>query len=214
MGALDVFITYDLSVLRVFVNKTSGIHIIGYDPKLPYLDVERREKREIFSSDNSRIIRSRRSSLLVNPDAKELTSTIEEPVVIFETTAKGINTFVTLETGYFIYVVKNLRNRLVASLPHQLYELNTTRFYIALLSHGTEIHNATQGVMYFRQDQPQINVFVLISVLLSCFFLFLAILVIVWKIKIVFEARKDRRMRALEMVRMQTETESCLLEDI
>ena len=201
MGALDVFLTYDLSVFRVFVNKTSGIHTIEYDPELQYLDVDRREKREIFSSGYSRI-RSRRSSQLVDPNAQEQTTgTTEEPVVIkiFETAAKGINTFVTVENGHFISVVKQLRNRLVVSLPHQFHQLKTKRFYIALLSHGTEMHNATQGIMYFRQDQPQIDLFVFFSVFLSCFFLFLAVLVVAWKIKVGFEARNDRRMRALEM---------------
>ncbi|XP_072048547.1 multiple epidermal growth factor-like domains protein 8 [Amphiura filiformis] len=202
VGALDVFLTYDESVFRVFVNQTSGVHTIDYNPDLQYLDVERREKRDIFGQSDFRNDRQRRSSQLVDPDAQELnTGTTEEPVVlqVVETLAKGINTFVTVENGHFISVVKSLRNRLVVSLPHQFHQLKTKKFYIALLSHGTEWSNATQGIMYFRQDQPQIDLFVFFSVFLSCFFLFLAVLVVAWKIKVGFEARNDRRMRALEM---------------
>ncbi len=202
VGALDVFLTYDESVFRVLVNRTSGVHFIEYNPELEYVDVESREKRDIFASSDSKYVRQRRSSNVVDPDAQELNvGTTEEPVVlqIFETIAKGINTFVTVENGHFISVVKNLRNRLVVSLPHQFHQLKTKKFYIALLSHGTEWHNATQGIMYFRQDQPQIDLFVFFSVFLSCFFLFLAVLVVAWKIKVGFEARNDRRMRALEM---------------
>lgn len=204
VGALDVFLTYDESVFRVLVNHSSGVHTIEYDPDLETDAVVYREKRSAFDSSDwsSRQRRSSQQENIVDPDAQEMNmGTTEEPVVlkIFETAANGINTFVTIENGHFISVVRKLQNRLVVSLPHQFHQLKTKRFYIALLSHKTETHNATQGIMYFRQDQPQIDLFVFFSVFLSCFFLFLAVLVVAWKIKVGFEARNDRRMRALEM---------------
>jgi multipile epidermal growth factor-like domains protein 8 len=58
------------------------------------------------------------------------------------------------------------------------------------------------GSIYFRQDQLHIDLFVFFSVFFSCFFLFLSVCVLVWKVKAVSDLRRARRRHAVEMQHM------------
>ena len=77
-------------------------------------------------------------------------------------------------------VIRDVRDRLVLTYPHQLHPLKSTRFYLVVLA-GSE--GPAQGLLFFRQDQAHIDLFVFFSVFFSCFFLFLALCVLLWKAK-------------------------------
>lgn len=119
-----------------------------------------------------------------------------------EVIAKGINTFITVENPETVLMIRNLRGRLVITLPNDRLNLKTSRFYMVFLSTGDLMKNDTMGNLYFRQDQPHIDLFVFFSVFFSCFFLFLAMCVLLWKTKQGFDARRTRQQRAREMLHM------------
>jgi len=76
---------------------------------------------------------------------------------------------------------------------------NSSRFQI---SSNWLLNSASQGVIFFRQDQLHIDLFVFFSVFFACFFLFLALLVVAWKIRAEADVRRARRRHAVEMRNM------------
>ena len=139
----------------------------------------------------------------------------------------ALHTFIRIPNPHFVLHARNLRHRLVISLPEQYHDLRTTRFFLVVqsthnnfsvstlsnkeeniypLSHSVHddatkhsMVNATIGSLVFRQDQLHIDLFVFFSVFFSCFFLFLSICVIVWKFKTMSDLRRARRRHAVEM---------------
>ena len=132
-----------------------------------------------------------------------------------------LHTFVRLPNPRSVLHVRNLKNRLVISLPEQNHDLRSTRFFLIIRSREKNVYdlpsnetksgsshykgenpysiNATYGSLVFRQDQLHIDLFVFFSVFFSCFFLFLSACVIVWKIKAMSDMRRARRRHAVEM---------------
>lgn len=119
-----------------------------------------------------------------------------------EMDANELNTFVTVDYAKTLLLVKNVTFRLVITLPLDVHNLRSSRFYVILRSRGIRTSNKTFGSLYFRQDQPHIDLFVFFSVFFSCFFLFLAKCVLLWKVKQTFDARRTRQQRAREMKHM------------
>lgn len=123
--------------------------------------------------------------------------------------ASSLNTYITVSQKNTILVVRNVQFRLVITLPEKDHNLRVSRFYIIVQSRedptalddlGRErVEDKTYGVLYFRQDQPHIDLFVFFSVFFSCFFLFLALCVMLWKVKQAFDARRSRQLREREM---------------
>ena len=85
--------------------------------------------------------------------------------------------------------------RLVIALPEQLHDLRTTRFFLLVKSNQSE----SFGYVYFRQDQLHIDLFVFFSVFFSCFFLFLAACVVLWKIKHLVDRRRAIQRHHIEL---------------
>lgn len=113
--------------------------------------------------------------------------------------AKDLSTYVTLDKCNTMLRVYNLKNRLVLTLPQNIHNLSSTRFFIALkASNGP----ASYGLVFFRQDQLHIDLFVFFSVFFSCFFLFLAVCVVVWKAKQAADIRRARLRHVVEMLHM------------
>ena len=134
-----------------------------------------------------------------------------------------LGTYVRLDDPASVLQVTGLKNRLVISLPEGKHDLRTTRFFLAIRgswnstsvriqkrSIETDINNndvkvndgLSFGSIYFRQDQLHIDLFVFFSVFFSCFFLFLSVCVLVWKVKAVSDLRQARRRHAVEMQHM------------
>lgn len=114
--------------------------------------------------------------------------------------AHGLTSFVTVNQKNTLLVVRNLRDRLVLTLPQDRHELGVTRFFIALAARNTS--GPTLGMIFFRQDQLHIDLFVFFSVFFSCFFLFLAACVVGWKAKQAADIRRARRRHVVEMLHM------------
>lgn len=113
--------------------------------------------------------------------------------------AKDLATYVTLHKCNTMLRVYNLKNRLVITLPQHTHNLSSTRFYIALRATNGP---ASYGLVFFRQDQLHIDLFVFFSVFFSCFFLFLAVCVVVWKAKQAADVRRARLRHVVEMLHM------------
>ena len=131
------------------------------------------------------------------------------PYQIIEKTAAGLTTFLTVARNSIV-VVRRLQNRLVLTLPQDEHDLRSTRFYIlvqgvgrqGVLTAAVPSSEVTFGSLFFRQDQPRIDLFVFFSVFFSCFFLFLAVSVVAWKAKQAIEGRRARQRQVVEMMHM------------
>lgn len=123
---------------------------------------------------------------------------------IVEKMASGLTTFLTVTDPFSVVIVRGLQNRLVLTLPQDRHDLRSTRFYILIQGVGSTFpaSDATLGSLFFRQDQPRIDLFVFFSVFFSCFFLFLAVSVVAWKAKQAIEGRRARERQAVEMEHM------------
>ncbi|CAG0914372.1 unnamed protein product [Notodromas monacha] len=128
------------------------------------------------------------------------------PHRVVEHVAGGLSTYITIRSPYDFLIVRGVQNRLVITLPEEVHDLRSTRFYIVLYSVGTEFQPVVDkafagdkngfdftlsavgakedpafGSVFFRQDQPRIDLFVFFSVFFSSFFLLLAVCVVAWK---------------------------------
>ena len=123
-----------------------------------------------------------------------------------ERRAEGLATYITVEHRNTFLFVRNLTNRLVLTLPQDRHELGQTKFHIALraleTAHPEITGRAAYGMIFFRQDQLHIDLFVFFSVFFSCFFLFLAVCVVAWKAKQAADVRRARRRHVVEMLHM------------
>nr|XP_025954628.1 multiple epidermal growth factor-like domains protein 8 [Dromaius novaehollandiae] len=120
-----------------------------------------------------------------------------------EERARGLVTYVTVREAAAALVVRGVRDRLVLTYPHELHALKSSRFYLLLLGVGAGGNaTASQGLLFFRQDQAHIDLFVFFSVFFSCFFLFLSLCVLLWKAKQFLDARHEQRRHLQEMTKM------------
>ena len=124
-----------------------------------------------------------------------------------------INTFYVVEDPKTLLHVQNVQHRLVITLPNSQHDLKSSRFFLVLYGRGSSDLglNQTLGNLFFRQDQPHIDLFVFFSVFFSCFFLFLAACVLVWKFKQAYDTRRSRHRRRLEMINMASRPFSQIL---
>ncbi|XP_069798535.1 multiple epidermal growth factor-like domains protein 8 [Narcine bancroftii] len=118
---------------------------------------------------------------------------------VWEVRAGGLTTYATVCSQRAVLVVRGLSQRLVVTFPYQLHSLKTQRFFLALLGLGP---GDSQGLLFFRQDQAHIDLFVFFSVFFSCFFLFLSVCVLLWKAKQWLDARQERLRHLQEMDKM------------
>ena len=109
-----------------------------------------------------------------------------------------LTTFVHLEDKSTILHVTKLQKRLVISLPENLHDLRTTRFFLLVKSSSS----STFGFLHFRQDQLHIDLFVFFSVFFSCFFLFLAVCILIWRFKSGFDRRRAQQRHQVELLTM------------
>ena len=172
LPGIDVYFSPEDDTFVVEVDKSSGNHSVKLDEK------------------TTKHYRGRRSVSSTSRD------------ILTEIQSKDINTFITVEKPQTLLVIRNVRSRLVITLPNEKLDLKTSRFYIIFQSTGEGPLNKTFGSLYFRQDQPHIDLFVFFSVFFSCFFLFLAMCVLLWKTKQGLDARRTRQQRAKEMLHM------------
>jgi hypothetical protein len=200
----DVYFSPNYNTFTVSVEPT-GVHNVQRDGSQFIADSNISRKRRSTRHAAPHADQHTNNNNNANPRHKRDTTvndTTGESYYLQEFVADDLNTFVTIHQKNTILIVRNVRCRMVITLPLDRHDLRTSRFYIILYSKLESNFNATSGSLYFRQDQPHIDLFVFFSVFFSCFFLFLAKCVLLWKIKQAFDTRRSRQQRAREMQHM------------
>ena len=126
--------------------------------------------------------------------------------------ADVLSKFIVINQCNTLLRVFGLRNRLVLTLPQAFHNLSITKFYIALRANSNS--TASYGLIFFRQDQLHIDLFVFFSVFFSCFFLFLSICVMVWKAKQISDRRRARQRHIVEMMDMAKRPHAQIILDL
>ncbi|RWS24454.1 hypothetical protein B4U80_04898, partial [Leptotrombidium deliense] len=188
-GALDFYLSAKEDTFVVDVDKNTGVHNVWLDS---HYSCE-------YEEDSKDLIILRKNNSF-NDSSFATVSTVHQgpPLYIKHYLVNGITTYITVTNPNELLVVRGLENRLVVTIPQEVHDLRSTRFYIILRGTASE----TFGNLFFRQDQSRIDLFVFFSVFFSCFFLFLASCVVVWKVKQAFDMRRARRLHAAEMKHM------------
>lgn len=194
-GGVDFFLAAKDDVFIVEVDKETGLHDIYIDEKYSVDLKSHKITTDVFST----LKRKKRYIEDYTWKSVNISEHISEEVLLpTVANAQGLTTYIEVKKCEDFLLVKNLENRLVVTIPQEVHDLRTTRFYMILRGTGKE----TYGNLFFRQDQTRIDLFVFFSVFFSCFFLFLAICVVVWKVKQAFDLRRARRLHAAEMKHM------------
>lgn len=225
-GELNFYMSPLDDALVVLPNESSGIHEIYLDNKYTWfsdyhsdstesIDIIQRQTMPTYSSALFGTNATYRNG---NRRFQDITHDCTPPnlnaLFIKDVHAKDLSTYVTIHKCNTLLRVFNLKNRLVLTLPQNVHNLSSTRFFIALkASNGP----ASYGLVFFRQDQLHIDLFVFFSVFFSCFFLFLAVCVVVWKAKQANDLRRARMRHVVEMLHMAkrpfASTQLCVTHD-
>lgn len=177
-GEVDVYMANENDEFTVVFNHTTGHH-----------EVNVRGLSNFYSGK-----RKRRET--------EDVSNVGGSVVDIET-ASGVylNTFVTYNYHHRALIVRQVRKRLVITFPHDEHHFRDTRFYMVFI--GRHIAG-TNGLVYFKQDISQIDLFVFFSVFFSSFFLVVSVSVFGWKIKQYHTRRRVIEVREHQLVTMRS----------
>lgn len=177
-GVLNLFVSNRDDIFRVTPNISSGIHDIELDSR--YVIIPQSEEEKHYENGN-------------------VYSWMEH-------NAQGLRTYVTVPKNTTLLAVRGLKDRLVITLPQDRHMLDKTKFYIVLQAlPSNDLMSPSipsYGMVFFRQDQLHIDLFVFFSVFFSCFFLFLAACVVAWKAKQAADVRRARRRHVVEMLHM------------
>uniref|UniRef100_T1JFI7 Multiple epidermal growth factor-like domains protein 8 n=1 Tax=Strigamia maritima TaxID=126957 RepID=T1JFI7_STRMM len=207
-GSLDLYLSPRDDTFVIRNNLLMTKHVISVDAKY---GIELGFSTSPQNNETFHVERKKRSSnnfkyndfttFASNPNNSDAT---EKRYKFREKSAKGLNTFVTIADPFEFLVVRNIENRLVITLPQEVHDLRSTHFYLVLQSTSTvnkDEVNVTYGNLFFRQDQPRIDLFVFFQFSFPVF-PFLAVCVIVWKVKQAVEVRRARQRQAVEMEHM------------
>lgn len=183
-GCVDVFVSTSPDSFAIEVDPLTGVHFVRVY-RLTDNDVPGGpEPLTVASVNSSRLYTVNRSSWLRE----------ERP--------KGLITYITVRNQQTVLIVRGVRDRVVITYPHELHTLKNSRFYLLLLGNSSSGFGESQGLLFFRQDQAHIDLFVFFSVFFSCFFLFLSACVLLWKVKQWLDVRREQRRHLQEMSKM------------
>lgn len=206
-GELDVYMSPQDDSFIVETNDTSGYHEIFLDNRYNWGPKMKRShplnvalpKYDNSTSFSKLVMNDKRNSFYV-PHIQDCKSHGGHSFYVKDQHAKDLSTHVTLNHCNTLLRLFGLKNRLVLTLPQHAHNLSATRFFIALrASSGPE---PSYGSVVFRQDQLHIDLFVFFSVFFSCFFLFLAVCVVIWKVKQTADIRRARRQHVVELLHL------------
>lgn len=192
-GMLDLFLSPRDDTFVVTTNATTSSHFVDIDPKYRIRDEEPLSRIEYTMGDNTTSERTYWTS-----------STHSTVYNLVDKNSKDLSTYITVNKRNFVLQVHGLRNRLVLILPQEVHYLNSTRFFMVLRAVNNEDApgRPSYGMVFTRQDQLHIDLFVFFSVFFSCFFLFLSACVVAWKAKQAADIRRARRRHVVEMLHM------------
>ncbi|XP_076283094.1 multiple EGF like domains 8 isoform X4 [Lasioglossum baleicum] len=208
-GGLDLFFSPRDDSFVVNLNTTTGYQDVELDSRFVWRKDPGNTRFDKHTRSIMRVVEYHSHSMY----SYGSNSTTPEPnwntgpqYIVMECYAKSLATFLTIAQRNTILVVRNLTNRLVLTLPQDKHELHQTKFHIALRAidpvQSETSSRASYGMIFFRQDQLHIDLFVFFSVFFSCFFLFLAACVVAWKAKQAADVRRARRRHVVEMLHM------------
>ncbi|XP_049313887.1 multiple epidermal growth factor-like domains protein 8 [Bactrocera dorsalis] len=205
-GELDVFMSPQDDSFIVETNETTGFHEIFLDNRYNWVPKSKRNHplhiampRTDNITASKLVMHDKRNSFYV-PHIQDCKSHGGHSFHVKDKHAKDLSTHVTLNQCNTLLRLFGLKNRLVLTLPQNAHNLSATRFFIALRAGAGPEHS--YGSVVFRQDQLHIDLFVFFSVFFSCFFLFLAVCVVVWKVKQAADLRRARRQHVVEMLHL------------
>jgi hypothetical protein len=187
-GEIDLQMAPNDDSFVVYRNQTNGFHEILLDSKYQWM--QDLEDLEVISNYNITpfITTGKRS----NSNVAETSTTNSAAFHVLTRVASDatLSTHITLKQSNSLLRLFGLKNRLVVTLPQNIHNLSGTRFFIAI--RASKHAKVTTGLIFFTQEQLHIDLFVFFSVFFSCFFLFLAVCVVIWKLKQAEEMRRAR----------------------
>lgn len=206
-GELDLFMSPQDDSFVVESNKSTGFHEIYLDHQYKWSSEDNESELIqpiLFSPEKSKYKNYTDDYMHPSPDCK----TKSDGFYVKDYFARDLCTYITLLQCNTLMRVFGMKNRLVVTLPQSVHNLSGTRFFIVIRATGSQ--SASYGLIFFRQDQLHIDLFVFFSVFFSCFFLFLAICVVSWKFKQAADMRRARRRHNIELIHMAQRPFSCI----
>ncbi|KAL7013836.1 hypothetical protein ACKWTF_015609 [Chironomus riparius] len=201
-GEIDLQMSSNDDSFIVMTNQSNGFHDVFLDSKYQWVQTTYED------DENTSFI----PIVMSAKKSEGSSSPIIYKVIDRFANDAALSTYITLKQHNALLRVFGIKNRLVITLPQHIHNLSGTRFFIAIRA----VNNAvfTTGIIYFRQDQLHIDLFVFFSVFFSCFFLFLAVCVVIWKAKQAADMRRARQRYAVEMLNMAQRPYSSVLLDV
>merc|ERR1712111_230673 len=159
-----------------------GEHEVALDPQFRVIEIDQKEEedrrlrnlRHFFRISNggpilngedieTELTRNRRAHIRTLLPQLASNTTVQSTYRFIHKTcnSEDLTTFVQLEDKSTVLHVTNLKKRLVISLPENLHDLRTTRFFLLVKSNSK---SSSFGFLHFRQDQLHIDLFVFFSV--------------------------------------------------
>eukprot|EP00795_Rhopilema_esculentum_P016542 gene16542-7966_t len=194
-GALDLYIATVDSVFVVDVNHTSGEHTL-LSPTL-----HSRARRNVVTET---VIENGFPEMVVEEDGSSARFRRESPLVS-NTTRSTVHPYVpkanqvyasadtpSMYTEYKggIFLVKGIQRRVIIGIRYKYLDFSSDRFYVGIVTRGNRDNVKTAGLIYFRQELSQIDLFVFFTVFFSVFFLILSLFFLLWKIKQLHHGRQ------------------------
>ena len=179
----DVFFSSSDQTFIVKVNKENGVHILELDKSLQIrggnsqkwsYPINKRSLDNYNIHVHNIMADLAAAKALDKRSVQNSTSGVMHELI--EIIAENFHTYHTVTKTNAILRVKNVESRLVITIPVQSHNLRTAKFYIIMYGVGGKYSNDTFGNLYFRQDQPHIDLFVFFFCFLLKFLSFLSCL--------------------------------------
>ncbi|KAH7637514.1 multiple epidermal growth factor-like domains protein 8 [Dermatophagoides farinae] len=198
-GRIDLYLASRDDIFIVKVDPENGFHRLFIDKK--YL--RNISQYNMANNDSSNVMMTTMNETKIS-DLLDLGGstnvTLKSPYQMILADMNGeISSYFTMKNLYEIIVVKNIENRLEITIPYRYHDLRTTRYYIMI--HGS-FHNDSdenQAFIVLRQDQSRIDLFIFFCVFLSCFFLFLSMSIMFYRVKQIISVYRARHLQEIEL---------------
>uniref|UniRef100_A0A3Q3EDC7 Uncharacterized protein n=1 Tax=Labrus bergylta TaxID=56723 RepID=A0A3Q3EDC7_9LABR len=167
-GEVEVYVSNSHDTFIVDVDRFSGIHTIKIEEESATRGTTTGTEKDsapspikVFSNSSSSLGGPVLSHNPLQLQAKAPGAERE----IREERAEGLITYITVWKPQTVLIVRAVRDRVVITFPHEVHSLKSSRFYIALRGVGTNLQQGeSQGLLFLRQDQAHIDLFVFFSV--------------------------------------------------
>lgn len=198
-GEVEVYVSNSHDTFIVDVDRQMGVHTIKIADDVASVPMTRGDKEVPLALSPLKVNANSSSPAILALHTKQHSAERE----VREERAEGLITYITVWKPQTVLIVRGVRDRVVITFPHEVHSLKSSRFFIALRGVGTDSHGGeSQGLLFLRQDQAHIDLFVFFSVFFSCFFLFLSVCVLLWKVKQFLDFRREQRRHIQEMTKM------------